>query len=71
MSLKQTPREWAEAVHAAVLVSTSSTRAEAFRLLEASPFNISRAWRELEKYYLQLLGRHDDSQKFREEAAPV
>jgi glycosyltransferase involved in cell wall biosynthesis len=71
MSLKQSAHEWARTMHDAIAESTAEKKAAAFRALEASPFNISRAWEELEKYYLQLSGIPYDSREIREQAAAI
>jgi glycosyltransferase involved in cell wall biosynthesis len=71
MSLKQSPREWAEAISLAIGTSTPDSRIEAFRLLESSPFDIRCAWRALEKYYFELLSKCEDSPEFLEETASV
>jgi glycosyltransferase involved in cell wall biosynthesis len=71
MSLKQSADEWATTIHGAITESTQDKKAAALRALELSPFNISCAWQELEKYYLQLSGICRDPRELREEAAIV
>ena len=56
MSLKQSPEKWAETICNAVAESMPEQRDTALRTLESSPFNISSACHELERYYLQLCG---------------
>jgi glycosyltransferase involved in cell wall biosynthesis len=56
MSLNQSSERWAETISAAIAASTPEQKQIALRTVESSPFNISSAWHELKKYYLQLCG---------------
>lgn len=56
VSLSQNAREWAAAVQRAVDRNRSSDRALSFAAVQSSAFNIKRAVRELESYYLDLVG---------------
>jgi hypothetical protein len=56
MSLNQSSEIWAKTISAAVAESTPEQKQIALRTVESSPFNISSAWHELKKYYLQLCG---------------
>jgi glycosyltransferase involved in cell wall biosynthesis len=56
MSLNQGPEKWAHTISSAVAESTPEQKQIALRTVESSPFNISSAWHELKKYYLQLCG---------------
>jgi glycosyltransferase involved in cell wall biosynthesis len=69
LSLKDSPEDWAESVQNAILESTPEKKMAAFRALELSPFNITCARHELEKYYMQLLSLRHDPRKLREQPA--
>jgi glycosyltransferase involved in cell wall biosynthesis len=53
-SLKSSPREWAQTIRRALLISTSETRAAGVEAVESSAYNINSSLEELQDYYMQL-----------------
>jgi glycosyltransferase involved in cell wall biosynthesis len=68
LSLERPAEEWAAAIGSALQKSTPETRSAAFREVESSPLNITRASEELENYYLQLCGIRGESAQLRQRA---